>query len=176
MNKFEKVTFNQYFNDMNDTFYKNNFIDLSSDEGHGVETEYNDIKLPKRATKYSAGYDFYSPFAFVLKAGQTIKIPTGIKCKIDNDKFLAIVPRSSLGFNYRLQLDNTFAVVDSDYYGNSKNEGHIFIKITNDSKEGKVLKIDKGGAFAQGIFLSYALAEEEENNAERVGGIGSTNM
>lgn len=113
MTKFEKISFNQYFKDMNDTFYSNNYIDLSSEDGHGIKTEYEDIKLPKRATKSSAGYDFFAPFGFELKAGQSIKIPTGIKCCMNDNLFLGIVPRSSLGFKYRMQIDNTMGIIDA---------------------------------------------------------------
>ena len=175
LTKFEKISFNQYFKDMNDTFYSNNYIDLSSEEGHGIKTEYEDIKLPKRATKSSAGYDFFTPFGFELKVGQSIKIPTGIKCCMDESLFLGIVPRSSLGFKYRMQIDNTMGIIDGDYYNNASNEGHIFIKITNDSKENKTLKISKGEAFAQGIFFPYFLTDDDNVTETRTGGIGSTN-
>ena len=103
---------------------------------------YENIKLPKRATKGSAGYDFYAPFDFTLNPGETIKIPTGIRASMDEDYVLMLFPRSSLGFKYRLQLNNTVGIIDSDYYY-SDNEGHIFIKITNDSNEGKVYQLNK---------------------------------
>ena len=87
---------------------------------------------------------------------------------------LILVPRSSLGFKYRLQLDNTVGVIDSDYYS-AENEGHIFIKLTNDGHSGKTLKIGKGEGFAQGIFLEYGITVDDEADAERKGGFGSTN-
>ena len=170
MNKFEKVSFNRFVDDMDGTFYHTNFdyiLYLSSTR------IYDEIKLPQRATKASAGYDFYSPYSFDLEPGQTIKIPTGVRCQLDSDKFLAIVPRSSLGFKYRLQLDNTMGVVDSDYY-NADNEGHIFIKVTNDSRENKLLQINQGDAFAQGIILPYYLTDDDNVSETRVGGMGST--
>ena len=136
--KFEKVTYAQFFNSFIDTFQ----ITHSDDKKIKSEIEniYKDLILPKRATTGSAGYDFKSPVAFTLKPKDTIKMPTGIRCKMDEDIVLMIYPRSSLGFKYRLILDNTVGIIDSDYY-NSDNEGHIFIKFTNLGD--KVLEIKK---------------------------------
>lgn len=135
---------------------------------------YSELKLPKRATKGSAGYDFYSPLDFTLSPNETIKIPTGIRARIDDGWVLKIYPRSSLGFKYRAQLNNTVGIIDSDYYY-SDNEGHIFIKLTNDSKENKTLEIKKGDAFAQGIFVEYGITVDDDVNETRNGGFGSTN-
>lgn len=134
---------------------------------------YKDIKLPKRATKLSAGYDFFAPYEILIKPGENGTIPTGIRVKMLDDYVLLILPRSGLGFKYRLQLDNTVGVIDADYY-HSDNEGHIFIKITNDSREDKIIHIKKGEAFAQGIFLNYGITEDDEVNEIRNGGLGST--
>ena len=143
---------------------------FSKDESKKI---YEDIKLPLRATKYSAGYDFYAPFDFTLKPGETIKIPTGIRAKMREDYALFLLPRSGLGFKYRLQLNNTIGLIDADYFY-SDNEGHIFAKITNDSNEGKVISVKKGEAFIQGVFLSYGITEDDEVNTIRNGGFGST--
>lgn len=164
--KFEKVSFEQYKKDFKDTF------DNYSDEQ--IKQIYNDIKLPKRATKGSAGYDFYSPIAFTLKPCENIKIPTGIRVKIDDGWFLANFPRSGLGFKYRLQLNNTVGIIDSDYY-NALNEGHIMTKLTNDSKENKTVVIEKGMAFSQGIFLQFGITIDDDSDELRIGGFGSTN-
>ncbi len=134
---------------------------------------YSKLKKPHRATAMSAGYDFYSPFDFHLEPGKTIKIPTGIRAKMPEDYVLMIYPRSGLGFKYRLQLNNTVGVIDSDYY-NALNEGHIMIKITNDSNEGKALDIKAGEGFAQGIFMQYGIVEDDDAKDIRVGGFGST--
>ena len=153
---------------------EDNFISsldgFSKDEAKKI---YEDIKLPLRATKYSAGYDFYSPFDFTLNPGETIKIPTGIRAKMREDYALFLLPRSGLGFKYRLQLNNTIGLIDADYFY-SDNEGHIFAKITNDSNEGKVISVKKGEAFIQGVFLSYGITEDDEVNTIRNGGFGST--
>jgi len=167
--KFEKVTYTQFFNSFVDTFQ----IVKSDDEKIKSEIEniYEDLILPKRATTVSAGYDFKSPVDFTLKPKETIKMPTGIRCKMDEDIVLMIYPRSSLGFKYRLILDNTVGIIDSDYY-NSDNEGHIFIKFTNLGE--KILEIKKGDGIAQGIFLPYFITTDDEVSNKRNGGIGST--
>lgn len=155
--KFEVISEDQFLKDMGNIKYI-----------------YNDIKLPKRATKSSAGYDFYLNEDCTLCPGETIKVPTGIKVSLKEDQVLLIVPRSSLGFKYRLQLDNTVAVIDSDYYNNPNNEGHIWIKITNDSRD-KICEIKKGEAFCQGIILNFATTCDDDSNDVRLGGLGSTN-
>ena len=132
---------------------------------------YNCIILPKRATKGSAGYDFFAPEEFTLLPGQTIKVATGVRVQIEDGWVLKIYPRSSLGFKYRLSLNNTVGIIDSDYY-HADNEGHIFIKMTNCGD--KSLTIEKGKAFAQGIFVEYGITFDDDCDLERTGGIGST--
>ena len=134
---------------------------------------YEQIRLPKRATSGSAGYDFYAPCGISLKPGETVKVLTGIRARIDEEWVLTLYPRSGLGFRYRLQLNNTVGVIDSDYYG-SDNEGHIQAKITNDSREGKELKLEAGTGFMQGIFLEYGITEDDDADEIRNGGFGST--
>ena len=134
---------------------------------------YEKILLPKRATKGSAGYDFFSPFDFCLKPGETIKIPTGIRVKMEENWVLKLYPRSGLGFKYRLQLNNTVGIIDSDYFY-SDNEGHIFAKITNDSKEGKTLTVEAGQGFMQGIFMPFGITTDDDVTEIRNGGFGST--
>ena len=138
-----------------------------------AEKVYEGIKLPKRATAGSAGYDFYAPFDIELKPGETAYIPTGIRVLIEDGWVLKIYPRSGLGFKYRLQLNNTVGIIDSDY-SRSDNEGHIFIKVTNDSNEGKTLSIPAGTGFAQGIFVEYGITVDDDASGVRNGGFGST--
>jgi len=162
-------------------FYKVSFEEFKSGilgEIPGITEEevkdmYDSLKLPKRATKGSAGYDFYTPFTFHLAPGETIKIPTGIRAKMEIDWVLKLYPRSGLGFKYRLQLNNTVGIIDSDYYY-SDNEGHIFAKITNDSNEGKDVTVQKGTGFMQGIFLQYGITMDDDTEEIRNGGFGST--
>ena len=134
-----------------------------------AEKVYEGIKLPKRATAGSAGYDFYAPFDI----GETANIPTGIRVLIEDGWVLKIYPRSGLGFKYRLQLNNTVGIIDSDYYG-SDNEGHIQVKLTNDSREGKTVEVEAGTGFSQGIFVEYGITVDDEADEVRNGGFGST--
>lgn len=162
--KFYKVSYEQF-----EAAYKGDFGGTDEE----VRAIYDAIKIPVRATKGSAGYDFCSPIPFKLEPGQTIKIPTGIRAQMDEDWVLMVFPRSGLGFKYRLQLNNTVGIIDSDYFG-SDNEGHIFIKITNDSNEGKVLEVKAGDGFAQGLFIPFGITEDDACEDIRNGGFGST--
>lgn len=166
--KFEKVSFEQF---------KKDFLD--SEEKTYTEEEikkiYEDIKLPVRATSGSAGYDLYTPVSFSLKPNGMYKIVTGLRVYIEDGWVLTVFPRSGLGFKYRLQLNNTIGVIDADYY-EAENEGHIMVKLTNDTKEGKTLKLEAGTAFAQGLFLQFGITEDDEVSAKRTGGFGSTGM
>ena len=137
----------------------------------GSVDEYSSVILPRRATKGSAGYDFFANKEFTLKPNETIKIPTGVRVSIDEGWVLKLYPRSSLGFKYRLRLDNTVGIIDSDYYF-AENEGHIFVKLTNCGD--KDMTVEKGKAFAQGIFVEYGITKDDECENFRTGGFGST--
>lgn len=173
--EFEKVSFEQFHEAMKDEFYNRLTANIGNDDGFDdyVKDLYDAIKLPTRSTSGSAGYDFKSPFAFSLAPGGTIKIPTGIRVKIDEGWWLGCLPRSGLGFKYRLQLNNTMGVIDSDYYF-SDNEGHIFAKITNDSNEGKEVTVEAGSGFMQAIFIPYGITYSDDASGVRNGGMGST--
>ena len=163
--KFHKVSWEQFEKDWVDTF------------GEQLEEKireiYEGIKLPKRATTGSAGYDFFAPVSFTLAPGETVKIPTGVRVEMAEDWVLCLYPRSGLGFKYRLQLNNTVGIIDSDYFY-SDNEGHIFAKITNDSNEGKSVSIQAGTGFMQGIFVEYGITVDDDAKGVRNGGFGST--
>ena len=134
---------------------------------------FDSIELPKRATRCSAGYDFYSPVDFELKPGETIKIPTGIRVYMEESWVLNLFPRSGLGFKLRLQMNNTVGIIDSDYFY-SDNEGHIFVKLTNDSNEGKIVRVEAGTGIVQGIFMEYGVTIDDDAKEVRNGGFGST--
>lgn len=168
MAKFEKVSWEEFQKDYVNTLGEGKTINMDD-----VKKIYDDIQLPIRATSGSAGYDFKSPVTFTLKPGQTIKIPTGIRVKIDNGWVLKCYPRSGLGFKYRLQLNNTVGIIDSDYYY-SDNEGHIFAKLTNDTNEDRIVKIAAGSGFMQGIFVEYGITLDDDVTEVRNGGFGST--
>lgn len=161
---FSKVSYEQFAADLKAAF---------PDGGEDIRAVYDNIKLPKRATKGSAGYDFFMPADIDLAAGKTILIPTGIRAEIEDGWVLQIFPRSGLGFKYRIQLDNTVGIIDSDYFF-ADNEGHIKIKLTNDSRTRSDAFIGAGQGFAQGIFLPYGITDDDCADEERRGGFGST--
>lgn len=169
--EFEKVSFEQYYEVIKDEFYKEQ--EMTPALQKNIKKSWEALQLPSRATSGSAGYDFKAPFSFSLEAGDTIKIPTGIRVKVDEGWWLGCLPRSGLGFKYRLQLDNTIGVIDSDYYY-SDNEGHIFAKITNDNHTGKTLTVEAGSGFLQAIFIPYGVTYSDDATGVRNGGMGST--
>ena len=157
MRKFEKISFEQFKKDILDD--------------NKVYEEYN---LPKRGTKYSAGYDFSVLSDYVIAPGEIVKIPTGIKSYMCEDEVLFIIIRSSLGFKHNARLCNQVGVIDKDYYNNENNEGHIWIALKNEGEKDIVL--NRGDHFAQGIFIKYlTVDDEEEITTTRVGAFGSTN-
>lgn len=163
--KFHKVSFEQFSEGWVDTFG-------ATDEAE-LQRIYDGICLPKRATSGSAGYDFYAPADFTLAPGETVKIPTGIRVEMEENWVLKCYPRSGLGFKFRLQLNNTVGIIDSDYFY-SDNEGHIFAKLTNDTNEGKTVELSAGNGFMQGIFVEYGITVDDDVETVRNGGFGST--
>mgnify|MGYP004664576911 FL=1 len=160
--KFSKVSWEQFVKDWREEYGTDDEV---------IRKIYCGIDVPKRATKGSAGYDFFSPIRFTLAPGNTIKIPTGIRCEMNEDWVLMCFPRSGLGFKYRLRLNNTVWIIDSDF-AFSDNEGHIFIKLTNEGDCPMVIKA--GDGFAQGIFVQYGITEDDNCDEIRNGGFGST--
>ena len=154
MRKFEKISKEQYEKDLKG------------------KCEYEDISLPVKSTRHSAGYDFKSPIEFELNPGEIIKVPTGIKAQMEDDEYLMLLVRSSMGFKYNVRLCNQVGIVDSDYHNNPDNEGHMFIKIQNEGNE--LSKINKWDRFAQGIFNKFYLVDDDCADKDRTGGFGST--
>ena len=146
-------------------------VSFATFSANGTQQTYEQIKLPKRATAKSAGYDFFAPPSLTVAPTQTVTVATGIRALMPDNWCLLIYPRSGLGFKYRLRLNNTVGVIDADY-AESDNEGHIFIRMTNEGD--KVLEIAQGVAFAQGIFVQYLLTEDDDTTTKRNGGLGST--
>ncbi len=154
---FEKISFEQFKKDMD-----NNKI------------VYDEYELPYRSSISSCGYDFIATCNYVIKPGEIIKIPTGYKFKCNEDEFLMIVVRSSMGFKYNIRMCNQVGIIDSDYYNNIDNEGHMWIKLQNEGDKDYVVK--KGDAICQGVFTKYLVVDDEvEMKAIRKGGLGSTN-
>ena len=175
--QFHKVSKEQFIKDWED--YGEKIVNTTDTNDKGSQplsqpgSIYEDIPLPRRATMGSAGYDFFSPIDFSLKPGESITIPTGIRAEIDDGWVLQTYPRSGLGVKFRLQINNTVGIIDSDYF-NSDNEGHIFIKLTNDSNEGKEATVVKGMGFAQGLFIPFGITRDDMVTETRNGGHGST--
>lgn len=163
------------------------------------------IKIPVRATKGSAGYDFFAaedmyimPYEIKIqnakmgyegavpppltldKAEEMTKrynlrpnlISTGVKCKLDKNKFLMLCVRSSIALKCGMNLANCVGIIDEDYYNNEANEGEIFLQIYNFSPF--TIRINKGDKIGQGIIMSYDTVEDDNTLKERTGGFGST--
>ena len=157
MRKFEKISFEEF-----------------TKEFGNDKKLYEEYKLPRRKTKYSAGYDICSLKDYVVKPGEVLKIPTGFKYISPCDEMFMIVIRSSLGYKYNIRLVNQVGIIESDYYNNESNEGHVMVKIQNEGNENFIIK--EGDAVAQGIFVKfYTVDDEEEIKSIRKGGFGSTN-
>lgn len=141
----------------------------------GNAEDYNDIKLPRQATSYSMGMDFFAPYDIIIPSGEATTIPTGIRwitTRCEAQRFgLMVVPRSGLGYRYGLRIASTIGCIDADY-ARAENEGHIMCKLYNPSTHDVVIK--KGNGFAQGIVIPYFICEGAESNKVRVGGFGST--
>lgn len=195
MIRFEKVSFEQFLKDWS----KDRPNPPTEKEKSVIKEIYDSIKLPKRSTEGSAGYDFYSPFNLHLPGEQLVMtpprtpsivtqnsymypeynfmreylcIPTGIRFVTDRkDIVLLCVPRSGLGFKHGFRLRNTTGVIDADYC-NSDNEGHIMAKIGSEMP----VDIEIGKAFMQGIIVPFLTVDDEstEDMQERNGGFGST--
>ena len=149
MRNFEKISFEQFKKDVKD--------DLEL---------YSEYSLPKRDSKRTAGYDIYLLDDLTISPGEIVKLPTGIKAYFQGDEVLLFVVRSSMGFKYNIRLCNQVGIIDADYYNNSSNEGHMWIRIQNEGDT--VVKFNKGDAVVQGIFMKYLIADTDENiNIER---------
>ena len=163
--RFEKVSFEVFRRSCSDLG-----LTLDTDE---IITAYEEIRLPRRATKGSAGYDFFSTIDFSLKKGDSVVVPTGIRCKMNEGWVLSIYPRSGHGFKTGIRLANTVGIIDQDYYF-SDNEGHIMVKLVNDGVMGKALSAGGGDAICQGVLLPFGIAEGDDVSAVRNGGFGSS--
>lgn len=142
-------------------FEKISFEQFSKDIKNDKEL-YESYNIPKRQTKYAAGYDFEAIEDFVLKPGEIKKIPTGIKADMMDDEVLLLIVRSGMGFKYNVRLCNQVGVTDKDYYNNSDNEGHMFIALQNHGEKDYVVK--KGDRICQGMFVKYLTVDDESDD------------
>jgi len=155
MRFFEKISFEQFKRDIKD--------DLNL---------YEEYTMPKRATTNSAGYDFYAIEDYKISPGEIKKIPTGYKASMQPDEVLMIFVRSSMGFKYNVRLTNQVGIIDSDYYNNVDNEGHIWVSLQNEGNEDYIIK--KGSGISQGVFTKFLKTDDDNSDEERISGIGST--
>lgn len=142
---FEKISFEQFSKD----------IKADNDL-------YQSYNIPRRETKYAAGYDFEAIEDFIIKPGEINKIPTGIKSNMMDNEVLLLIVRSGMGFKYNVRLCNQVGVIDKDYYNNKDNEGHIFIALQNHGNKDYVVK--KGDRICQGMFVKYLTVDNESDD------------
>lgn len=146
-------------------FLKISFEQFKKDVEDNIEL-YESVKIPQRDSDATAGYDIYLLNDITLKSGEIMKLPTGLKCFFEKDEVLFLIVRSSMGFKYNIRLCNQVGVIDSDYYNNKDNEGHIWIKIQNEGNSDITIK--RGEAIVQGIFFKYLTTKSDKTlNKER---------
>ena len=134
------------------------------------------IPVPRFATPGSAAMDLCACLDgdVTLKAGARQVLPTGIAIALPSADYVALIcARSGLASKHGITMANGVGVIDSDYF-EAKNEGHILIKMTSDDLNGKMLSVQSGDAFAQGIFLPYGITVDDDAEGQREGGFGST--
>jgi dUTP pyrophosphatase len=143
MRKFEKISFEQFKKDICDD-----------------REMYEEYSLPKRMSKNAAAYDFFAIYDYSLMPGEIKKVPTGIKAIFESDEALILADRSSMGFKHNVRMCNQIGVIDSDYYNNPSNEGHMWIRIQNEGDVPYIVK--KGDGMIQGMFIKYLTVDDEE--------------
>ncbi|MBQ7352037.1 MAG: hypothetical protein IJW59_04195 [Clostridia bacterium] len=151
MRDFEKISFEQFKKDVKDD-----------------EDLYKAYQLPSRGSSSTAGYDIFLLEDLEIAPNEIKKLPTGLKARFEEDEVLFLIVRSGTGFKYNIRLCNQVAVIDADYYNNKNNEGHMWIKIQNESE--KTVSIPRGEAVVQGVFMKYLTTDSDNNlHKERVG-------
>lgn len=157
---------------------------MARKRGFEIIAEYKDqqLNVPKRATSGAAGYDFEAAETVVVpsiwqqqskgKAPKPTLVKTGIKAYMNEHEYLELVSRSSNPLKRFLLLANGVGVIDSDYYNNPSNEGHIMFQFLNFGYED--VTIEKGDRIGQGIFKPFLLVDNDQTEMERIGGFGSS--
>ena len=150
------------------------YVNRMTSTGYGFKTP--EFGLPKRKTKNSAGYDFECIETVTIEpykiGDKPTLVPTGVKCKMQDDEFLMLVNRSSNPKKKNLVIPNSMGIIDSDYYGNPDNDGEMMFAFFNLGTE--PVTIEKGYCIGQGIFQKYYKTDNDVAGGERVGGFGST--
>lgn len=165
--RFEKVSFEQFAKDMSEWMP---FIDKNT-----ISAAYNAIKLPKRQTKGSAGYDFCTPVGFCIYPDGQLVIPSGIRAVFREDELdtwhLEVFLRSSVGIKAGGQIPQAVSIIDADYQY-AENGGDILMALKNTNK--KIITASAGDRIFQGIFKIHGLTEDDNTEGYRSGGVGST--
>lgn len=130
------------------------------------------VKLPKRKTKKSAGYDFFAVENFTLYPNKLCIVPTGIKAYMEDDEVLYLHIRSSVAFKRGVRMLNSIGVIDADFVDNPDNEGEISLGLLSHNDD--IVHIQKGERIAQGVFHKFLITDDDNAEGQRVGGIGST--
>lgn len=158
---------------------KEQFIDglvshgLVSRDDSRIDEWYDNIRLPVRGTRGSAGYDFIAPYPLYIRDGEELVVCTGVRCLIRESWVLKLYPRSSSGTRYSLGFCNGVPVLDSDYYFTG-NEGHIMFRFKVSNGRGDMFICDTGEKLCQGVFVEYGITFDDCVTDVRVGGFGST--
>ena len=164
--RFEKVSYEAFRKDM----LKYKFTEET------IHEAYKNIRLPKKGTEHSAGYDFYTPIKFLLKPGERMIIPTGVKVYFNETEskmwHLQLHIRSSLGTKKDIVLSNGTGIIDPDYYGNPDNEGDMLMALYNRGYNYRHFEV--GDRIMQGVFGLHGTVENDDAEGERLGGVGST--
>ncbi len=155
--------------------------------------ENSEINMPIRKTKNSVGYDIeaaedtiipsiwktvFSNFQKFLKGEHeydTIKptlVKTGIKAYFGEDEALFLANRSSHPGKKGLVLANSIGVIESDYYGNPDNDGHIMFAYYNFYPVDTTIK--KHDPVGQAFFQKFLITDDDKAEGKRMGGFGST--
>lgn len=167
--RFEKVSYEAFMKDLT----RHGFGWMPEDE---KKKAWEEIKLPERKTKYSAGYDIVAPINFHILPHGKVVVPSGIKVYFAPDEMkswhLCLYIRSSIGIRKGVVMSNQTGIIDSDYFGNKDNEGDMLISLTN--TEDHVVKFRAGERVLQGVFEIHGIVPHDNASGERIGGVGST--
>lgn len=167
--RFEKVTLQTFKQELR----KYGFGWMPENE---IETAWNNIKIPRRATKGSAGYDVEAPIEFHILPHDKVIVPSGLKAYFPPEQigthYLALFDRSSLSIKRGVNLTNQTAIIDSDYYGSEENEGCMLIALTNTNDH--VVKFQAGERVVQGIICRHEVTDDDDADGIRHGGVGSS--
>lgn len=152
-----------------------------------------DINLPVRKTKNSVGYDveaaedtvipsiwknIFGNFSKFIKGDKEyleIKptlVKTGLKSYFGEDEVLMLANRSSNPGKKGLILANSLGIIESDYYGNPDNDGHLMYAYYNFFPVDITIK--KHDTIGQAYFQNFLKVDNDVAEGVRTGGFGST--